>query len=204
MQAGNITTNLKVKADFTLPSLSATNVVTCKYYVYESSKGRYDMILGRYLLTESGLNLKFSEHVIKADDGHFKGSTAPVVDLGTYKFKDLNTGKIKPEESFTDDYVKEVYNSEHIRNATKILHVIIYAKYEKAYLNKVMETQCQHLTMTKRNEFMKALYKYEEFFYGTLVTCKIYPVDFELKKYTKPICSQKYPVMKLNEEMFKN
>ena len=48
-QAGNITTNLKVKVDFTLPALSATNVVTRKYYVDESNKGRYDMILGRYL-----------------------------------------------------------------------------------------------------------------------------------------------------------
>ena len=98
MQAGNITTNLKVKADFTLPSLSATNVVTCKYYVYESSKGRYDMILGRYLLTESGLNLKFSEHVIKADDGHFKGSKTTMVDLSTYILKYLSTGNITPEE----------------------------------------------------------------------------------------------------------
>ena len=32
-----------------------------------------------------------------------------MVDLGTYVFKDLNTGEIKPEESFTDTYVKEVY-----------------------------------------------------------------------------------------------
>ena len=44
-----------------------------------------------------GLNLEFSEHFIKANDGHFKGSTEPIVDLGTYIFKDLNTGKITPE-----------------------------------------------------------------------------------------------------------
>ena len=42
-----------------------------------------------------------------------------MVDLVAYLFKDLNTGKIKPEESFTDAYVEEVYESEHIRNATK-------------------------------------------------------------------------------------
>ena len=44
------------------------------------------MILGRYILTELGLNLKFSEHVIEADDGPFKGSTTPMVDLVMYKF----------------------------------------------------------------------------------------------------------------------
>ena len=44
------------------------------------------MILGRNLLTELGLNLKFSGHVNKSDYGPFKGSTAPTVDLGTYEF----------------------------------------------------------------------------------------------------------------------
>ena len=58
----------------------------------ESTKGRYDMILGPDILTELVLNLKFSEHVIKAYDGTFKGSTTPMVDLGTYILKYLNTG----------------------------------------------------------------------------------------------------------------
>ena len=58
MQAGNITTNLDIKVDFSLPALSAMNVVTWKYHVGESAKGRYGMILGQYLLIELGLNLK--------------------------------------------------------------------------------------------------------------------------------------------------
>ena len=96
-QDGNITTNLKVKVDFTLPALSAMNVVTWNFHVYDSAKGRYDMILGRYILTELGLVLNFSDHVIEADGGTFKESTTFMVDLGTYTFKDLNIGKIKPE-----------------------------------------------------------------------------------------------------------
>ena len=83
-QAGNITTNLKVEVDFTLTELSVMNIVTWKCHVDESAKGRYDMILGRDLLTELGLNLKFSDHVIISNDGHFKGYTSPMVDLGTY------------------------------------------------------------------------------------------------------------------------
>ena len=50
-QAGNITTNPKVKVDFTIPALSATNVVTWRFHVDESTKSRYDMILGHYILT---------------------------------------------------------------------------------------------------------------------------------------------------------
>ena len=39
------------------------------------------MILGRDLLTELELNLKFSEHFIEANDGPFKGSTIIMVNL---------------------------------------------------------------------------------------------------------------------------
>ena len=76
-QAVNITTNLKVKLYFTLPALSATNVVTWKCHMGDYTKGRYNMILGRDLLTKLGLNLKFSEHVIKSDDGPLKGLQHP-------------------------------------------------------------------------------------------------------------------------------
>ena len=44
-------TYLKVKIDFTLPALSATDVVTWTCHVEDSAKGRYDMILGRDILT---------------------------------------------------------------------------------------------------------------------------------------------------------
>ena len=57
-QARNITTNLKVNIDLTLPALSATDVVTWNCHVDDSAKGGYDMILGGYILTELGLNLK--------------------------------------------------------------------------------------------------------------------------------------------------
>ena len=89
-----------------MPALSATNVMTGDCHVDESAKGGYDMILGRDILTELGLNLKFSEHVIKADYVPFNGSTRLMVNFGTYVFKDFNTGKIKPKESFTGAYSK--------------------------------------------------------------------------------------------------
>ena len=53
--------------------------------------------LGRYLLKELRLNLKFSEQILEADDGPLKQFMAPMVDLGTYEFKKLNTGDITPE-----------------------------------------------------------------------------------------------------------
>ena len=109
MQAGGITTNLKVKIDFTLPELSATVIMTWNFYVDDSDNSRYDMILGRDLLTALGLNLKSSDHVIEADDGPFKGSTPPMVDMGMYEFKYLNTGNITPEELFMNVYTEVMH-----------------------------------------------------------------------------------------------
>ena len=140
-QAGNITNYDKVKVYFILTSFSATDVVTWKYHMDDYTKGRYGMILGRDILTELGLNLKLFENVIKFDDGRFKGFTTAMVDLSTYAFKILNTGEITPEEQFTNDYVEEAHESEHVLTSTKKLRVILDAKYEKADLHKVIETQ---------------------------------------------------------------
>ena len=46
-QAGNITTNLKVKVYFTFTALRVKNIVTWKCHVDDSAKGIYDMILCR-------------------------------------------------------------------------------------------------------------------------------------------------------------
>ena len=118
-QYGNINTNLKGEIYFTLPELNVTNSVTYKFHVDDSSKGRYDTILGIYLLTELGSNLKFSDHVTEAYDGPFKGSTASMVDFGTYEFKYLNTGKITPEELFMKAYAEEIYELEQVQTANK-------------------------------------------------------------------------------------
>ena len=70
-QAGKITTNTRIKIDFTLTELSGTKIVTWNFHMDDSNKGRYYSILGRYILTVLGLNLKLSDHVIKLDGGTF-------------------------------------------------------------------------------------------------------------------------------------
>ena len=62
-----------------------------------------------------------------------------MVYFGTYIFKYLNTGKITPEELFTNAYFEELYESEYVRTDTKRLRVILDDKYEKADLHKVIE-----------------------------------------------------------------
>ena len=50
------------------------------------------------------INTNFSDHVIESDDGHFKGSSAHMVDLGMYEFKSLNTRKITPRKQLKNTY----------------------------------------------------------------------------------------------------
>ena len=96
MQSGNINNNPKVKYIFSLFELSATKTVMWNCHLDDSSKGMYEIILGRYILTSSALHLKLSEHVTKADYEPLKGSLASMVDLGTYKYRILNKGEITP------------------------------------------------------------------------------------------------------------
>ena len=51
MQAGNISTDMKVHIDCTLPEFSATKTVTCNCHVDDSTKVRYVLIMGRGMLT---------------------------------------------------------------------------------------------------------------------------------------------------------
>ena len=91
--------------DFTLHALSATNAMVLKCHLDDSARGSYGMILVIDILTELGLNIKISEHGIKADDSPFIGSSLTMFYLGAYVFKYLNTREIKNEELFTDAYI---------------------------------------------------------------------------------------------------
>ena len=76
------------------------------------------MILGQYILTELGLNLIFCENSYKK-----------MMDLLQYLqhlwliwvriYLKIKYKKITPEELFTNAYVKEVYESQHVRTDTK-------------------------------------------------------------------------------------
>ena len=66
-----------------------------------------------------------------------------------------------------------------------------------------METQCQNLTTTQHNEFIKLLQIFGDSFNVTLGTWKKHPIDFNLKEDLKATCSRLYPLPKVHEEMFK-
>ena len=95
-QAGKFKTLGKVNVDFCLPEFSSTKIVTWKCHVDKFTTGRYEMILGRDLLTALGLDLNWSENVIIGGRGPHEGCLAPIVYLSNYCFT-LKTDKtVKP------------------------------------------------------------------------------------------------------------
>ena len=69
--------------------------MTCKCHVDESTTGRYDLIIVRYLLTALGLDLKFSENIVIVSEGPCEGLLAPMVDISNYDFKYLTYKIVK-------------------------------------------------------------------------------------------------------------
>ena len=63
--------------------------MSCRKY----SERVYGILLVRYLLTSSRKNLKWYEHIVKGGYGPSEMCTAPMVDLGAYEFRILNTKK---------------------------------------------------------------------------------------------------------------
>ena len=98
---------------------------------------------------------------------------------------------------------KEINKSEQVCTSTEQLRVILDDKYEKADLNKLTKTRCQHLTVTQNIELLQLLQKIEDFFDTTLSIWKIYPVDSQLKEGENLTCSIPYPVPKVHKEMSK-
>ena len=56
-------------------------IVTWECHIDEFDIDRYDMILGRDLITARGMVIKFSERVISGVDGTYEGCLAPIVDV---------------------------------------------------------------------------------------------------------------------------
>ena len=68
-----------------------------------------------------------------------------------------------------------------MHNSAITICTILDAKYEKTYLENSRKDQCQHLTEEEHNYILKLPHKFEDLLDGTLGTCKISPVGFELK-----------------------
>ena len=66
-----------------------------------------------------------------------------------------------------------------------------------------MDRQCQHLSPNEQERILHIMIKYESLFDRKLGTWKNAPVDLELKYDATPVCSRPYPLLRVNEAMFR-
>ena len=117
-QAGKFITNSMVKVEFSLPVISTTKIVIWKCHVDDSTAGRYDMIISRYLLTKLGIYLKLSTNIIECDKGLYQGFTDRMENINDHDLEPINRN-MRPfsEESVLHTYVNDCHESEPARTS---------------------------------------------------------------------------------------
>ena len=96
-----------------------------------------------------------------------------------------------------------VHEPKSTKEATQHAIHILDAKYKKADLQSVVDTNCPHLSLPDQNKLLELLTKYEDLFDGTLGDWDTEPVSFELKEGAKPYHGRAYPVPHAHKETLK-
>ena len=161
-----------------------------KFHLTENEDLGCDMILGRDIMTQLGINLSFDKSVIQ-----WEGTEIPMRDYRKLKRWTLSKYEIKAIiQSSNEPLVTE--------QATQRMIKILDSNYRKANL-KAVAAGAKHLTQPERDKLYHLLLKYEHIFDGILGAWQTEPVDFELKEGSTPHSQRHYPVPHLYKETFK-
>ena len=155
------------------------------------TKPAFDLILGVKTLRELGIVLDFRTKEITIDE-----IILPMRDINNLS----TSSKIEKAWSVNHSMVHEPKSTEE---ATQRAIHILDAKYEKADLQSVVDTNCPHLSLPDQNKLLELLTKYEDLFDGTLGDWDTEPVSFELKEGAKPYHGRAYPVPHAHKETLK-
>ena len=190
-KAGTFTTSSTAKIKLSLPELDSNKIVTWDCYVDDSTeKQRYDVIIGRDLLSVLKLNLDFDTMSISCEKGPYMGCSTPMKPIDdVLKFSGVKE-------------IMEILDVDPVHDATKRVARITKANYKKADLDDVVK-QCTHLNDNEKLELLSLLNKYKFLFDGTLGTWNTNPVNLELKDGATPYHGKPYPVPKIHEKVFR-
>ena len=185
-KAGKFSTYRKCEITFTFPALHKHREITWNCYVDESSADAcmYDLIIGRDLMHEIGIDICFSTAEIVWDN-----ASIPMQSVSK------STEEFEQELLFAHDPVTT--DAERIQN-------IVESKYCPADLQKIA-SECNLLNPKEQEQLLKLLTKFAHLFDGTLGNWKTEPVDLELKnKDEKPYHAKPYPVPHSQEQQLKD
>jgi len=185
-KAGNFNTHRKCQITFTLPAFHKHRKISWNCYVDESPSNTsiYDLIIGRDLMHEIGIDICFSTAEIIWDN-----ASIPMQSV------DKTTEEFEQELLFSQD--PATTDAERIQN-------IVESKYCPADLDKTV-SECKLLNTDEKQKLHKLLAKFSHLFDGTLGNWKTDPVELELKnKDEKPYHAKPYPVPHSQEQQLKD
>ena len=125
--AGTFQTNRTAKIYFTLPEFYEGKLIEWKVHLFPATNNNYEMIIGRDLLTELGIEFSFSKQIMTWND----------------KVVPMKFSNCTETDSF---YVQDTPSME---DALTHMKRILAAKYEAANLPKVVD-ECSHLTKSQK------------------------------------------------------
>jgi hypothetical protein len=174
--AGKLTTTQKCKALFTIPELHDDRVIEWNVHV-APTLGSYDMIIGRDILQDLGIDIQFSTGTV-----HWDGNEVP----------------LKPYDA-TEEQTYHVQDSYAVDEATERLKGILDAKYEAADLKEVAR-ESKHLSPEEQQKLYQLLCKHETLFDGTLGHWKDSSYQIELKPDATPYHARAFPIPRVHTE----
>ena len=173
--AGQMSTNKTVKAKFRLSEFDERKEITWDFHVTECPL-RYDMIIGRDILTEHGMSIDFNKGIMT-----WNQTIAP----------------LKSPDSTVSE--ANVIDSPHVEDATTRIKNILDAKYEPANLDEIV-SNCKHLTREEHKKLRKLLEEYVELFDGSLGQWKDTYYDIELQPGAQPYHARAFPIPRIHEK----
>ena len=175
--AGIFVTHGKAKMQFILSEFFEKRIIEHEVHVAKQLSN-YDMILGRDLLHELGIDIKFSTKTVDWDD-----VSIPMKDVDAIKA----------------DTICQIEDPPFIAAETERMKTILDAKYEKANLEDLV-AECKHLSEEEQASLLELLHKYEDLFDGTLGHWVGEDYNIELKPDVTPYHARAYPIPKTYEQ----
>jgi hypothetical protein len=128
---------------FNLPEFYETKIVQCWAHVFEN-KINYDMIIGRDLMTELGININFKNQTIK--------------------WMEAEVPMRNPKITINEFFIQE---TGIVEDAMIRVKKILDAKYEPADLKQIVK-ECTHLSKEQQEALLQILEKHKSLFDGML------------------------------------
>jgi hypothetical protein len=143
------------------------------------------MILGRDLLEQLPLDIKFSDRTMS-----WQEVTIPMKKADELDYQNIN------------ETVKQCYETGHLHEVTQRTMEILDATYKKADLRDIT-SKCTYLPKEERAAQLKSLLRYEDLFDGALGTWNGPPVALRLKKDATPHFARPFSVPHIHERTLK-